>query len=100
MQSAIDELREAARVFPLNYQFRKAPALALANIALHEPDPLWKEAALQELLIALKVDPFSPDLLTPTIQFELDLNRDADAKAHYRVFKMVARNSLLNGLVK
>ena len=97
--SAIDELREAATVFPLNYQFRKASAIGLANIALTQPDPLWKVAALQELIEALKLDPISPDLLAPIITFELDMDKDADAKAHYQIFKQVAKTSSLNGLV-
>lgn len=96
---AIDELRKAGSIFPLNYQFRKASAIALSNIALHEENPLWKQAALDELLEALRVDPLSPDLLTPAITFELDLGRDADAKKHYAVFKRVAKASPLNGLV-
>ena len=96
---AIDELRKAGEVFPLNYLFRKASAIALSNIALHEPDPLWKVAALDESIEALKLDPISPDLLAATITFELDLNKDAEAKAHYQIFRQVAKTSPLNGMV-
>jgi hypothetical protein len=93
-------LRKSAAVFPLNYQFRKASAIALASIALtNDSEPLWKEAALPELLQALKIDPTAADLLAPLITFELDLHKDRDAQSHYAMFKRVAKNSPLNGLV-
>jgi hypothetical protein len=75
--------------------------MSLASIALQNPnEPLWKQAALPELEDALRVDPTSASLLAPAITFELDMHQDALAKEHYRVFKMVAKSSPLNGLVK
>ncbi len=38
-------------------------------------------------------------LLAPLITIELAMGRDADAKAHYQIFKQVAKSSPLNGLV-
>ena len=90
----------AARIFPLNWQFRQAVAISLASIAMQNAnEPLWKQAALPELEDALRVDPTSAVLLAPAITFELDMHQDALAKRHYKMFKMVAKDSPLNGLV-
>lgn len=74
--------------------------MVLTGIALQEPDLRWKQAAMLELEAALKIDPTSAVLLAPAITFELDLGRDAEAKAHYRMFRKVAKSSPLNGLVE
>lgn len=79
--------------------FRKGSALALTDIALVEPDKRWKEAAMLELEQALKTDPTSAVLLAPAITFELEMGKDEEAKAHYRMFRRVAKSSPLNGLV-
>jgi hypothetical protein len=62
-------------------------------------DPRWKEVALIELEAALNDDPTSAALLAPAITFELDTGKDALAKAHYEMFKRVAKGSPLNALV-
>lgn len=95
----VDEYRKAASIFPLNHMFRKGSALALTDIALVEPDKRWKEAAMLELEQALKTDPTSAVLLAPAITFELEMGKDEEAKAHYRMFRRVAKSSPLNGLV-
>lgn len=99
VMSVISEQREAARIFPLNYIFRKESAITLGTLALAQPDPRWGEAALPELLEALKLDPTSADLLAPTITIEIAQDRIADAKRHYAMFKRVAKQSPLIGLV-
>ena len=87
------ELKRAASVFPLNYSFRIGPAIGMVSLA--ERDPRLKEAALEEIEAALVTDPASPELLAFAITLELDMNQDAAAKAHYQLFKRVARNSPL-----
>lgn len=58
----IGNLRAAGTVFPLNPLFRKSSALWLAEIAVGQLDPRWKDAALAELGAAVRVDPTDPVL--------------------------------------
>ena len=85
--------RQAAKVFPLNYSFRVAPAVALYGLSVK--DPGLQEAALTEIKAALAVDPTAPGLRAFAINLELDLGRDEEAKAHYQMFKRVAKVSPL-----
>ena len=61
--TAVSHLRLAARLFPLDYRFRKASALYLANIAVEQNTKDWDRAALPEVYQALRADPTSADLL-------------------------------------
>lgn len=98
--SAIDELRSAKTWFPLNHTFRTASAIALGGIALKsEQEPRWRDVALPELLSALHDDPTSAELLAPLITIELAMGRDEQARAHYGMFKAVAKSSPLNEIV-
>ena len=100
VNEVIAEFQAARKAFPLNYQFRKGPAMALTSIALlPDSDPLWKEAALTELEPELLDDPTSAAILAPAITFELDTGHEGLAKIHYAMFKRVASSSPLNGFV-
>lgn len=75
--------------------------MAFTSIALTPgADPRWKEVALVELESALNDDPTAAAILAPAITFELDTGKDALAKAHYEMFKRVAKESPLNSLVQ
>ena len=87
------ELRRAAAVFPLNYRFRIAPVVALHDLAVK--DPQFQEAVLAQVKAALAVDPTAPGLLVFAINLETDLGKHEDAKAHYEMFKRVAKLSPL-----
>jgi len=86
-------MREAGSVFPLRYDFRRASAVGMVSLA--EGDKNLLDPALGELKRALVKDTASPELLALTISVELALDRDQDAKAHYQIFKQVARKSHL-----
>lgn len=74
--------------------------MSLTTLALMpDADPRWKEAALTELEPELLDDPTSAAILAPTITFELDTGHEAEAKAHYQMFKRVAKSSPLNDLI-
>lgn len=99
--SAISDMRQARRWFPLYHAFREDSAQVLGALALqHDQEPHLKEVALAELFAALRDDPTAADLLVPAISLELALNRDADAKALYAQFKRVAKSSPLNQIVE
>lgn len=87
---SIGYLRGAASVFPLESKFRKASALRLVEVAMSQPDPRWKEAALPELYQALTIDPTSADLLSDMRQIEKALGREP---THAAMFDKLAETS-------
>ena len=87
--SAVSDLRDAAEIFPLNYQFRKGSAQYLTAVAVGQKNPEWTKAALAEIYAAIEADPTSADLLNSMRVFELELNQKP---THVEMYDWLSRN--------
>jgi len=80
---AVSDLRDAAEIFPLNYQFRKGSAQYLTAVAVDQKNPEWTKAALSEIYAAIEADPTSADLLNSMRVFETELGKQPTHTAMY-----------------
>lgn len=93
MPESIQLLRRAGALWPFERRFREASARQLAHGALASNTAPWRAAAIAELRAALTLSINSADLLAVLITLELAHGLDAEARAHFANFRVVARKS-------
>lgn len=72
----------------------------MTGIVLNNQDIGWKRAARAEIIVALRTDYSSADLLAQLIAIDLALGLEAEAQLYYDQFKRVAKASPLIQFVK
>lgn len=97
---AIGELRRVGEIFPLERRYRQASASLISNIAIQNDDPQWKAAAIPELRVALSKDKTSADLLAMLLAFEMSDGQFDQGKRDFALYKRIARNSPLVGMIE
>ena len=99
-QDSIQQLRNAARFDPFDWQMRSASARAIFDYAMQSNDRSWQQAALNEINVALLTDYTDGDLLKRAMILNWTLGNNQEAAIDFAQFKRVSKASPLIELVE
>lgn len=103
MTAKAKRLESAALIFPLDHDLRKGPAYAyMLGLDPAKPTPLSiaqsedKSNLTRAVIITLRTlhsDPFSADLLSALIDYDIKLGNMLEAEKAFRIYARLAPNS-------
>lgn len=79
----IELLRLAPTTNPFDWIMRGASARQMADYALQSQNTDWMKAARAELIVALRRDPTSADMMQSLITIDLGLGQNAEAQSTF-----------------